>query len=154
MMQPVSAVQVRPARPEDLQAVISLCAEHAAFERTSFSPEGKTEMLSRALFHATPRARCLVAECRTEIVGYAVCTCEFSTWMACEYLHMDCLYLNANHRRAGLGSRIMAEVTRLACELGCKHIEWQTPAWNSDAARFYDRLGAISNPKLRYRLTL
>lgn len=152
-MQPVPEVQVRAARPEDLRAVVSLCEEHAAFERAPFSPEGKTEALRRALFHTPPRAWCLVAECSTGIVGYAVCTCEFSTWMAREYLHLDCLYLSASHRRAGLGSRIVAEVRRVARELGCQHIEWQTPAWNSNATCFYDRLGAISSQKLRYTLS-
>jgi GNAT superfamily N-acetyltransferase len=150
----VPGVRIRPARPEDLEAVVSRRAEHAALECASFSAEGKTEMLDRALFHASPRAGCLVAECSIEIVGYAVYSREFSTWMAAEYLHLDCLYVSAKHRGSGLGSRVMTEVIRLARELGCSHIEWQTPAGNSDAVRFYDRLGAASNPKLRYRLTL
>jgi ribosomal protein S18 acetylase RimI-like enzyme len=153
-MQLAPGVQIRAAQPEDLEAVVALCAEHAAFERASFSSEGKTEMIGRALFHAPPRAWCLVAECGIEIVGYAVCSREFSTWMAGEYLHMDCLYVSAKHRGSGLGSRVMTEVTTLARELDCSHIEWQTPARNSDAVRFYDRLGAVSNPKLRYKLTL
>lgn len=153
-MHPVARLQIRPAQPEDLEAVVALCDEHAAFERSSFSAQGKAEMLGRALFHAPPRAWCLVAESGVEIVGYAVCSREFSTWMAVEYLHMDCLYLAAKHRGAGLGSRVMKEVKRLARELGCNYIEWQTPAWNLDAARFYDRLGAVSSPKLRYRLNL
>ena len=29
-------------------------------------------------------------------------------------------------------------------------IEWQTPQWNAAAARFYERLGAVAAPKLRY----
>jgi len=152
-MHSASSVQIRPARPADLEAVVALCAEHAAFERAQFCSEGKTETLGRALFDAPPRAWCLVAECGIEIVGYAVCCREFSTWMAGEYLHMDCLYVSAEHRGCGFGSRMMTAVTTIARDLGCSHIEWQTPAWNSDAVRFYDRLGAASNPKLRYKLT-
>jgi GNAT superfamily N-acetyltransferase len=143
--------QIRPARPEDLEAIVALCGEHAAFEQAAFSAEGKAEMLRRALFYPPSRAWCLVVQYGNEIVGYAACSPEFSTWMGCEYLHMDCMYLRPKHRGLGLGSRVMAEIVHLARDLGCGCMEWQTPAWNLDAARFYDRVGGVSSPKLRYR---
>jgi GNAT superfamily N-acetyltransferase len=34
------------------------------------------------------------------------------------------------------------------------HLEWQTPAWNEDAIRFYRRQGASHANKVRFRLTL
>ncbi|MGP3950192.1 hypothetical protein [Streptomyces sp. 7N604] len=36
--------------------------------------------------------------------------------------------------------------------LGLTEVQWQTPAWNEGAARFYERLGARAKEKLRYSL--
>jgi hypothetical protein len=39
-------------------------------------------------------------------------------------------------------------------QAGCATVQWQTPAWNEDAARFYRRLGAVELDKRRYVLDL
>ncbi|MGW1911840.1 N-acetyltransferase family protein [Streptomyces sp. NPDC002076] len=43
---------------------------------------------------------------------------------------------------------VVAEARRL----GLAQVQWQTPAWNEEAVRFYDRLGARATEKLRYTL--
>ena len=93
---------VRLARLSDIDEVVKLCSEHARFEKANFSPEGKAERLSSAIFTAVPRLWCFVAESRGSIVGYATCTKDFSTWGAADFLHMDCLYLDPAHRNAGI----------------------------------------------------
>lgn len=148
-MESVPDAKIRCVRRHELEAVVALCAEHAKFEGSSFSSHGKAEMLGRALFQVPTRAWCVVMERRSEIAGYAVCSREFSTWLATEYLHLDCLFLRSEHRDAGLGTRVMSVVAQHARDLGCSHVEWQTPAWNAEAARFYDHLGAVASPKLR-----
>lgn len=45
-------------------------------------------------------------------------------------------------------------MTDAARGLGVEHVQWQTPCWNTDAIRFYDRVGALVQDKVRYRLTL
>jgi hypothetical protein len=35
---------------------------------------------------------------------------------------------------------------------GDDEIQWQTPTWNTDARRFYERLGARPAEKIRYTL--
>ena len=76
-------------------------------------------------------------------MGYATCTRDFSTWKAAEYLYVDCLFINPGYRDAGLGAEMMRIIARNASQLGCATLEWQTPAWNRNAARFYERLGAL-----------
>ena len=39
-------------------------------------------------------------------------------------------------------------------QMGCANLQWQTPAWNEAAIRFYDRLGAGRLAKQRYTLPL
>ena len=38
--------------------------------------------------------------------------------------------------------------------VGIDEIQWQTPEWNADAARFYRRLGATETVKRRFALEL
>ena len=45
----------------------------------------------------------------------------------------------------------MRAIAGLAVLLGCATVEWQTPIWNAEATRFYERLGAISRFKARFR---
>ena len=35
---------------------------------------------------------------------------------------------------------------------GLAQVQWQTPAWNRDAVRFYERLGAVGTDKMRFSL--
>ena len=141
---------VRLARLSDNDEVVKLCSEHARFEKANFSPEGKAERLSSAIFTAVPRLWCFVAESRGSIVGYATCTKDFSTWGAADFLHMDCLYLDPVHRNAGIGTEMMRRISWHADALNCATVEWQTPVRNSNATVFYQKLGATSSEKVRF----
>lgn len=144
---------VRHARPEDLGRVVELVAEHAAYEKAAPPAPDLATRLSRLLFGAGSRLRCLVAELPDgSLAGYATCAPELSTWDGAEYLHMDCLYLTSTARGHGLGPRLVEAVREEARTLGLTETQWQTPAWNEGAIRFYDRLGATSKEKRRFSL--
>ncbi|WP_078901412.1 GNAT family N-acetyltransferase [Actinacidiphila yeochonensis] len=153
--------RVRPATPADLPRIAELAAEHAAFEQAAPPAPDLAERLSALLCRPSgdapdggrPRVRLLVAESPSgEVVGYASCAPEFSTWEGRDYLHLDCLYLCADHRGRGVGELLMREVAAEARRLGLRQVQWQTPEWNEGAIRFYDRIGATGRPKLRYTL--
>lgn len=143
---------VRPANPDDLGELVTLCAEHALYEGAAFTPEGKAERLTRALFNDPARLHAWVAESEGALVGYATATPEFSTWNACEFLHMDCLFVRDGWRGAGVGAALLDAVVEHARRAGLMDIQWQTPDWNTDAARFYRRTGAVGQAKLRFVL--
>jgi GNAT superfamily N-acetyltransferase len=142
---------IRPATARDVDAIIALCAEHAAYERAAVTVCSQPALLRDALFAVPPRLWCLVVETRGTLVGYATYTREFSTWQATDYLHVDCLYLQPSVRGAGIGAGMMDRIAVHAHILGCDEIQWQTPVWNVRAMRFYDRLGALRTEKCRYR---
>ncbi|MFK8907449.1 GNAT family N-acetyltransferase [Streptomyces sp. YS-3] len=146
--------RVRAARPADLPRLAELAAEHAVYERAEPPAPGLADRLAAVLFGpGRSRARCFVAEIPGgEVVGYASCAPEFSTWQASEYLHMDCLFLRDGHRGLGLGALLVEAVAAEARALGMPQVQWQTPVWNEGARRFYDRMGATGREKLRYSL--
>jgi GNAT superfamily N-acetyltransferase len=149
----VSAV-IRVATEHDLPYLIVLCAEHACHERADYDAAGKAAALGRALSGTAPRARAWIGEFAGVVVGYATAAAEFSTWDACEYLHMDCLFVRADLRGHGIGAALLRAVREYARRAGYARIEWQTPTWNADASRFYRRAGAIGAGKERFRLDL
>jgi GNAT superfamily N-acetyltransferase len=143
---------IRPALPADTEALVDLCREHAEFERSDYEVDGKTSRLSTALFSSAPRLYAWVAVVSRIPIGYATASREYSTWGAREYLHMDCLFVRAQHRGAGVGAALLDSVVQFARAYGLNEVQWQTPDWNVDASRFYRRLGGVGQPKLRFVL--
>lgn len=143
---------VRAVRPTDLEPFVALCAEHAAYEKASYSSEGKAELLRVALFEQK-NLYAWVVEDENTLVGYATATLEFSTWDVAYFLHMDCLYLKVEARGQGVGEKLIREVAKLAKEKNCVNVQWQTPDWNLRAMNFYKRLGATSKNKVRFFLS-
>jgi GNAT superfamily N-acetyltransferase len=148
------SVQVRRTRIGDLPQVVQLVSEHTAYERAAPPPADLARRLEDLLFGtAPPRLRCFVAELNDgQIIGYVSCAPEVSTWDGAEYLHMDCLFLREGHRGLRVGPLLVESVVAEARELGLNQVQWQTPPWNKDAIRFYDRLGAEAKEKQRYHL--
>jgi GNAT superfamily N-acetyltransferase len=145
---------INRVEPLHILQLVTICAQHAAFEETSYSSDGKAQALSRALFSHPPRLFGWVAVANGRIIGYATASCEYSTWAASEYLHLDCLYVISGQRNSGIGRALLASV--IAFARGCQYaqVQWQTPQWNADARRFYQRLGAMEKTKSRFFLNV
>jgi len=143
---------VRRAAPGDMQALLELVSEHAAFEQATARPDAQA--LSEAIFGPRPRLLCWVAAVQGAVAGYMTATCDFSTWQARPFLYMDCLYLRATARNQGLGARLLDALREHARLAGITRLQWQTPEWNQAAARFYRRRGARELRKRRFVLEL
>ncbi|MFD9002223.1 GNAT family N-acetyltransferase [Streptomyces sp. NPDC059582] len=155
-----SAARVRRAERADLPRVAELAAQHARYERAEPPVPDLADRLAALLFDGrdgvdgpAPRLVCLLAELPGgEVVGYATCSPVLSTWDGREYLHMDCLFLAPGRRGLGLGALLMDAVVAEGRRRGLSEVQWQTPAWNEGAIRFYDRLGGRALEKVRYSL--
>jgi GNAT superfamily N-acetyltransferase len=128
---------------------------HAAYEQAVLDQAGLAHRLLSKLFGCGARATCLVAELDDPIprlVGYATLSNEFSTWSGNDYLHMDTLYVDASSRNNGVGATLLNSIVEHAQRRAISEIQWQTPDWNDRAIRFYERAGADSTVKHRFRL--
>ncbi len=144
----------RRAAPTDLEALVELCAEHAAFEEAKYEKTGKLEALKTAIFSASPRLYVWVIEDAGQLVGFASLTLDYSTWDAAEFAHLDCLYLKTEYRAKGLGQALFSAALEFARQRGCINLQWQTPTWNKAAIGFYNRQGAGSKSKQRFVLPI
>jgi len=143
---------IRSATSNDIEEIIRLSADHAAFEKCEYSPQGKSAKLSNALFGKSPKLYCLVAENDDGIIGYASYMLQYSTWDAEEYIYMDCLYLDELCRGQNIGEQFINEIKSFGRAQGISHIQWQTPEFNTRAIKFYNRLGSTSKSKERFFL--
>jgi GNAT superfamily N-acetyltransferase len=145
---------VHPVRARDIPSLVDLCAAHARYEKAAYDTEGKATFLHRALFTTPPRLFAWLAWQAGLPIGYTTASVEFSTFTGCEYLHMDCLFMDAGTRGKGIGQTLLDAVIAKARSLGLGEIQWQTPEWNLDAIRFYIRQGAAAKLKQRFVLSL
>ncbi|MGO4569268.1 GNAT family N-acetyltransferase [Rhizobium sp. 2YAF20] len=84
-----------------------------------------------------------MAEDEKSLIGYAGLTFDYALWTACRFAHVDCLFVCEIARGQGIGKHLFERACRLVGEAGAERIEWQTPVWNLDAIRFYERQGGI-----------
>lgn len=138
---------IRPATRGDVPALLALGAEHAAFERLPHPAARRADALTAAL---GTRVHAWLATMDGAPAGYASATLDFSTLQAANYLHMDCLYVRDGWRGRAIGRHLWEAVRDFAGRHACDAVQWQTPWWNLEAARFYRRLGAVEMAKLRY----
>jgi GNAT superfamily N-acetyltransferase len=151
------SVIVRRATGEDVPRVVELITAHAQFENSPITFTGLGSRLADTLIEPQTRAVCFVAEMKASpasVIGYTTCAAEFATWSGSEYLHMDTLYVDDAYRNHGIGRHLMNAIITLATHLGLSEVQWQTPDWNTDAIRFYERLGATATNKTRFKLAV
>lgn len=145
---------VHPARPCDIASLVALCADHAHYEKAAYDSVDKARSLQEAIFASPPRLYAWLAWQDGVPIGYATASVEFSTFTACEYVHMDCLFVDAKARGHGTGEALLDTVIAKARSLGLHEVQWQTPEWNVGAIRFYVRHGAHAKAKQRFVLAL
>jgi GNAT superfamily N-acetyltransferase len=139
------AVEIRAARPEDVQLLHALVVELAIYERSPESVTGTEDQLAHALFGATPpHAEAVVASVDGEAAGFALFFGTFSTWLCLPGLWLEDLYVRPAHRRRGVGRALLAHVASVAMARGCPRLEWTVLEWNEPAISFYRSLGAVA----------
>ena len=145
---------IRFAIKEDLDELVTLCEEHAQYEKAEYCSLNKRQLLEDSIFNAMPSLFCLVVEVDKKCIGYATYMKQFSTWDAAYYIYMDCLFLKEGWRGFGLGEKLIEQIKTEGKRLECSLIQWQTPDFNIRSIKFYNRIGATSKTKERFFLTI
>ncbi len=146
-------LNIRPVRSDDLDQLVALCAEHAEYEKMSYSDNGQQQRLQIALFSQPARLFIwVVADDNDDLHGYLSVTIDYSTWSAAQFVYMDCLYLTADLRGQGIRRQLMNTLIDFAEQQQCAEIQWQTPPDNQLGIGFYHHIGAASLTKIRFTL--
>ncbi len=144
--------RVRRVRRGDVDAVVKLVHELAAYERASAECTLTAEDLGAALFgdqaedrdgDARPALFAHVAEVAGEIVGCALWFLNFSTWRGTHGIYLEDLFVRPEHRQAGLGKALLTALAEECVHRGYARLEWSVLDWNEPSIGFYRSLGAV-----------
>ena len=134
---------LRDARPDDAADIARLVQALAAYERLSSEAVATADDFRVHLFGPASRARAMLAERGGRIVGLAIWFFSFNTFTCRPGLYLEDLFVEPEHRGAGIGRAFFRSLAAQAVAHGCSRMEWSVLDWNENALRFYRSLGAI-----------
>jgi GNAT superfamily N-acetyltransferase len=139
---PVNSPVVRPARPEDVPAILGLVRDLAEYERALHEVRATEADLQQALFADGASVHAHVVEVDEGVVGFALWFRNFSTWLGTHGIYLEDLYVRPDQRGRGLGRRLLQELAAVCVAHGYGRLEWSCLDWNAPARGFYASLGA------------
>ena len=149
--------EIRPARPEDVPAVVAMVHELAEYERAPQQCHITDEQLHTALFGPDPAAFVHVAAGHvaaggSELLGFALWFLNFSTWEGVHGIYLEDLYVRPTARGSGAGRALLAALAGICVERGYRRLDWWVLHWNP-AREFYAAIGATAMDEwIPYRL--
>ncbi|MEO0895172.1 MAG: GNAT family N-acetyltransferase [Bacteroidota bacterium] len=137
-------IHIRKGAREDMASVFALVKELAEYEKEPQAVKTSIEIYQRDGFDVErPLFEVFVAENEEkEIVGIALFYFGYSTWKG-KMLYLDDLVVSENHRRKGIGKKLMDRLVAYAQEKDAQIIKWQVLHWNTPAIEMYKSLGAV-----------
>ncbi|MGY1915608.1 N-acetyltransferase family protein [Blastococcus sp. SYSU DS0973] len=136
-------MSVRPIRPDDVPAVVGLVRELADYEKALHEVRLTEEQLTACLFGGSPALFGHVAQRDGRVVGTALWFLNFSTWRGTHGIHLEDLYVQPQHRGAGLGRELLRTLAQVCVDRGYSRLEWSVLDWNTPSIDFYRAAGAV-----------
>ncbi len=133
---------IRAATPADIEVLHRFVLELAEAEQFPGEVTAEPADLARALFGEAAVTEAVVATVQEHPVGFALYYPSYSTIVGRPGIHVEDVYVRADHRRAGIGLALLAHLAQIAVERGCGRLEWWVLRTNEPALRFYRRLHA------------
>jgi GNAT superfamily N-acetyltransferase len=134
---------IRPARKTDLEHLLAMIHELAAFEHLEKEVEATLDSLEEALFGPDRAACALMATAGGDTVGYAIYYQTFSSFAGRRGIFLDDVYVRPAWRKSGVGRALLERTALVGKELNCGRFEWIALRWNRRALNFYKKLGAV-----------
>ena len=138
-----AVASLRPVGVADIPQVYAFIRELAEYEKLTHEVVATEADIRVALFGPRPYVECLFACLDGKPVGFALWFHSFSTFKGKPSLYLEDIYVRPAVRGRGLGTRMLAELARLAMERGCSRFEWTLLDWNAPSIAFYKGLGAV-----------
>ncbi len=141
--------QIRRASAQDALQISKMMVAHAGHEGHQLNIEHQLVLL--ADLNNTPLYLYVVEDKSSDaLFGYMSLVKQYSTWDMNWYLYLDCLYLDECVRGMKIGEALMNCGLNIAHSMGITLMQWQTPVDNTDAVKFYQKLGAELKAKYRF----
>lgn len=147
-------ITIRKAAADDVETIISLMRDFAAFEQLSDYLTITEELLTDALFGDASFVEAFVAEADGAIAGYAIFYPHFSSFRGQKGYYLEDIYIDEKYRGRGLGEAMLREIAKMGAARGFVRIDFQVLAWNTPAIDFYKSLrAAIDDDERHFKFT-
>lgn len=136
---------IRPAVAHDATSIGTLAAEFQAFLRAiddNADFDWGAEKYLRDGFGADPAFEGIVAEVDSVVAGFALFDFGYDTDRGQRYVYVFDLFVSQAFRRKGVGEQLMQRITEIGRARGAEMAAWSVHRRNTDALRFYDKIGA------------
>ncbi len=151
-------IKIRKAKKSDGKAFIDLILGLAEFEKLPPPDKKAQKRLLKDTFSGKPLINVLLAYDKSsgsKPVGYAIYFFTYSSFRARPTLYLEDIYISPDHRSKGIGKMYLDELKKIAQKKKCGRMEWVVLDWNTNAIKFYDKLGARPmNEWITYRVDL
>jgi len=137
------ALLIRRARPDEAGLVLSLVRELAEYEKLLHEVEATETMIADALFSASPRLFCDIAEWDRDVAGFAVWFVNFSTFSGRSGIYLEDLFVRPSLRGKGIGKALLSHLAKECVTNGWSRLQWSVLDWNTPSIEFYKSLGAV-----------
>lgn len=135
-------MKIRYAKQEDVNIVLSLIKELAAYEKMSDEVVATEALLSQWLFEKKI-AEVILLESENRIIGFALYFYNYSTFVGRGGIYLEDIYIQPAYRGRGYGKSVFYHLAKIAGEQGLGRIEWSCLNWNTPSIEFYHSLGAV-----------
>jgi GNAT superfamily N-acetyltransferase len=116
---------IRASVPADAEAVFRMIVDSADSDGAREAVCVDAAALLRDRFGDAPRFQLLVAEgSKGAVVGMAMYSFSYSTWISVDGLFLDDLYVVPAGRRQGITRALLMHVARIACQERCRRFQW------------------------------
>lgn len=132
------SIELRLGREDDLQEVLELIKELAAYERAPKEVEVTLNEMTNWGFGKDKVFDFFVVEKEGRVVAMALYYYKYSTWKG-KCLFLEDIIVTESERRNGYGKMLFNEVVKVAKKEQVKRMEWQVLEWNETAIRFYQK---------------
>lgn len=149
-----NACRIAAAREADLDDLVRLIHELAAYERLLDQVIVTEDDLSQALFSAQPTCEAALAFVGERAVGFACWFRNYSTFLGRAGIYLEDLFIEPEFRSRGIGEALLRHVAARVLEQGGTRLDWAVLDWNTPAKQFYESIGAQANDQWQlYRLS-
>ncbi len=135
-------LHLRRAEVGDVNEILELIRELAAYEREPQAARATAADLLRDGFGTEPKFQVTMAEWGERVAGFALYFYNYSTWEGRPGLYLEDLFVREEFRGRGIGKGLLVHLAQVAVGAGCTRFQWQVLDWNQSALTFYESLGA------------
>jgi GNAT superfamily N-acetyltransferase len=134
---------IRPLTRRHGAAFLKLIDALADYEKLRKpSPSARRRLLKDA-FGRNRRFDAYLAFIDGTAVGYAIIFETYSSFLAKPTLYLEDIFILPEYRSHGVGKKLFTFCLSEAKKRKCGRMEWVVLDWNTNAIRFYERIGAV-----------